>query len=886
MKSIFLLILLILSTNLYSQNTTQHLCANSKINSFTNLQKAAKINYPGDDRIDIIFYKLDLNISYEQTNLSGTVTIKAKSLLDNLSAVFFDLQDYYSIDSITLSGNPLSFNFQNDIIEITLDKSYAVGEEFSIDITYNGTPGSSGLGSFEFISVAGNQVIWTLSEPYGSSDWWPSKDTPADKADSSEVWITSTENFVSVSNGILTDEINNGDGTKTYKWKNHHPIAHYLISLAMTNYQVYTNYFEYEPGKSMPVIHYNYPGNWNDSRKAQLDHSITMLDFFSEIYGLYPFIDQKYGHAEFSWGGAMEHQTVSTMGAYYESIMAHELAHQWFGDKITCKDWHNIWLNEGFATYSEALLVERLYGREAYHNYIDGEMTQAKTANGSLWVQNITSTNEIFSSNRSYAKGSVVLHMLRGVVGEEIFFDILKAYSADPELAYDVAETADFQRVCETVSGINLDKFFDSWIYGEKHPEYSYGFSVDSVDNGFNINLIVDQTQTTNLFWMPIQIEVKTNSGDFEFTVWDSLKTQSFSIFVEDYPNEVLFDPENLIMKETTDKIIDPALDKGILLVNGIDWRVGDKLITAYVDQAFWGNSQITFWDLFSEPMDGYPDSLPKAIGNGNLTNITLSNYSTIIWLSELLNGDLGNWQNLAIMDYLNAGGNVILITKRGKDFISEAMRDYLGITWDSTDYLLIKDFKSNHTDFTDINLLSDHTAISLFKTTLTSAESEIIYICEESFDAPKGSGVWSKPEGKGQFVYIAGRPYNFDHSNLRNNLQKILIDGMSEIVSVEGEVFENTPSKFSISQNYPNPFNPTTTIKYHIPQLGNNKITNVQIRVYDILGRVITTLVNETKQPGSYEIAFDATNISSGIYYYQLKAGDIINTKKMILLK
>jgi aminopeptidase N len=448
MKFLLVIIFLTFSVATSSQND-RHLCSQSKIRHYTKLQKAAAINYPGDSRIDVTFYKLNLKIIYSPKYLSGIVTVKAKSLEDGLENAFLDLRDYFEIESVTLNGSPLSFNFQNDIIDITLDRAYNTGEEFEIDITYEGVPGSSGFGSFEFSTQnkdpLGEPVIWTLSEPYGSSDWWPSKDTPSDKADSSEVWITSDENFVSVSNGTLVDEINNGDGTKTYKWKNNYPIAHYLISLAMTNYQEYTNYFTYAPGDSMPVVNYNYPVNWDTTRKNQLDITIPMLKFFSDIYGLYPFIDQKYGHAECGFSGGMEHQTVSSMGFYGLSIVAHELAHQWFGNKITCKDWNNIWLNEGFATYSEALFVEHLKGREAYDSYIAAEMSSAKDAIGSIWVQNINSVQEIFNPKRSYAKGSVVLHMLRGVVGDEAFFNILKEYSNDPDLSYNVAETADFK---------------------------------------------------------------------------------------------------------------------------------------------------------------------------------------------------------------------------------------------------------------------------------------------------------------------------------------------------------------------------------------------------------------------------------------------------------
>lgn len=444
-----------------------------------------------------------------------------------------------------------------------MDRGYNIGEEFEVDITYNGTPGSSGFGSFEFNEHGpeGNKepAIWTLSEPYGSSDWWPSKDTPADKADSSDVWITADDYFVSVSNGVLDDEIDNGDGTKTYKWHNSYPIAHYLISLAMTNYQVYQNDFEYEPGKFLPVVHYNYPENFDDTRKQNLDKTNDMLEVFSNLFGPYPFLNEKYGHAEFGWGGGMEHQTISSMGAYFESIVSHELAHQWFGDKITCKDWQNIWLNEGFATYSEALFDEFFHGKSAYQDKISSEMGTpdqtwtAKSASGSIFVQDISSVGQIFNGARSYAKGAVVLHMLRKVVGDDNFFNILKTYIAHPDLAYNVAVTEDFQTVCEDVSGQNLDYFFNEWIYGENYPKYSMEWNSNNLGNDkYKVDLNISQQSQSNptYFTMPIDIKISTNTGDTTVTIFNNQLSQNFEIDVNGQPNQIQLDPDNWILKD------------------------------------------------------------------------------------------------------------------------------------------------------------------------------------------------------------------------------------------------------------------------------------------------------------------------------------------------
>ncbi len=502
MKKLIVLIFLIPISILFSQ-PINHDCAISKIQHYSKLNKTVELNYPGDQNIDVTYYKLDLTISYHNKSIDGIVTITAKSLTDNLTNVFFDLQDHFNLEDISLNGNSVTAILKNDKIDISLDKTLNLGEEFSVEITYSGTPGSSGFGSFEFGEHGAEDnkqpAIWTLSEPYGSSDWWPSKDTPADKADSSDVWVRSDEFFVTVSNGKLVEEIDHGDGTKTYKWKNSYPIAHYLISLAMTNYTIYKNNFEYEPGNIMEVINYNYPENVNSTRLSQLDKTVSMLEIFSDLFGPYPFLDEKYGHAEFGWGGGMEHQTVSSMGSYGEGIVSHELAHQWFGDKITCATWQDIWLNEGFATYSEALYAEAVNGEEAYNDYMKYEMDKAINAIGSIYVQDISQLSEIFNGNRSYAKGSVVLHMLRKIVGEENFFNILKAYISHPNLIYNVATIADFQNVCEKISAQDLDYFFNEWIYGENYPKYSIDWSYSKLESYlYTVNVKINQQMQSN----------------------------------------------------------------------------------------------------------------------------------------------------------------------------------------------------------------------------------------------------------------------------------------------------------------------------------------------------------------------------------------------------
>ncbi|MBZ0181041.1 MAG: T9SS type A sorting domain-containing protein [Melioribacteraceae bacterium] len=555
MKTIFtFLISLIIATNISAQ---VHRCAESKsLHNLKNFFKYNKTAYPGDNSFDALYYKLILNIDYDSRMLKGEVTVSGKSMNDNLSNVFLDLQNTFTVDSVIYNDSKIGFNHQSDKLNLTFPHQLNFNDEFSVTVFYRGIPGSSGFGSFEFNSTPnGHPAIWTLSEPYGASDWWPCKDTPADKVDSSDVIVTSDEGFVSVSNGKLISVTDNGNGTKTYEWKNSYPIAHYLISLAMANYETFEEVWNYD-SVEMDVIHYNYPENLNSARISQLKKTIPMLDLFSDLFGLYPFSEEKYGHAEFGWGGGMEHQTVSSMGSFGEGIVAHELAHQWFGDKITCADWHSIWLNEGFATYSEALWTEHAYGKSSYDNQILSEMgspTQwwtAKAATGTLYVQDISSVNSIFNSARSYAKGAIVLHMLRGVLGDEIFFETLNKYANHPVHSHSSVVTEDFQQVAEEVSGKDLDYFFDEWIYGVKYPKYSYSFYVNQSTSNLEVKISQSNNSNPQFFTMPIQLRLVNSEIDTIVTVFNDQQTQTFEFPGITSINNVIFDPNNWIMKD------------------------------------------------------------------------------------------------------------------------------------------------------------------------------------------------------------------------------------------------------------------------------------------------------------------------------------------------
>lgn len=542
---------LLLSTGLFAQEHDQRI-ADMERAAHSNMFSLQKINYPGESKIDVTYYGLDLSVTNSPRNITGAVTVNAKVDTSSINNFFLDLQDVLTVTSVLLNGTATTFTHSSNELHIDLDRAYIQGEEFSVEVFYSGEPGSSGFGSFEFGTHNGNPIIWTLSEPYGTSDWFPCKDTPGDKADSSDVWITVVESLIPIANGTLENITVNGDGTHTYYWKSHHPIAQYLISLAMTNYHQYDTYYKYSPTDSVVITHFTYPETFN-GLKSLLDETDDMMEVFSKKFGMYPFVDERYGHAEMEWGGAMEHQTCSSMGFWGVGVISHELAHQWYGDMITCKDWHHIWLNEGFATYSEGVYLEAKNGQNSYNQFIIGEMNSAKNANGTIWVQNINSVGQIFNGARSYAKGSIVLHMLRGVVADSsTFFDILRTYSSDPDLKYGVATTEDFQAIAENVYGQSLDYFFQEWIYGENEPTYAVGWSKTSLGgNQYRIDLNISQITNSNpaFFTMPVQIKINTSAGDTIVTVFNNQQDQDFDIIVNGEPTSIVFDPENWILK-------------------------------------------------------------------------------------------------------------------------------------------------------------------------------------------------------------------------------------------------------------------------------------------------------------------------------------------------
>lgn len=503
---------------------------------------------------DISFYSIDVEIFHTTQTIEGVVGIFGRINAGSLDSIVVDLTYNMVVDSVFNSSGNLTFVHNADLLTINLERLYNFEEEFNFTVVYHGQPlNRGGLQGFQFGERFGLPLITTLSQPYGSRDWWPCNDITADKADSADIIITADTSLVISSNGLLESDIDNGNGTHTAYWKERYPIVPYLVSLAIHPYSVWYDEYDYGDGV-MPLHYYVFDDHVEDS-KLYFDIMPNAISIFEGFFGEYPYRNEKYGCSHFDWGGAMEHQTnTSTQAsnwAYSDDIITHELAHQWWGDEVTCSDWHHIWINEGFASYSEALYHEVVYGKEYYHTYM-GYLEF--TSGGSIYVHDTTDIWEIFGWI-VYDKGAWTLHMLRHIVGDELFFQSLSDFRQQYKWGF--ASTEDFQGVVETTCGIDLEYFFEQWIYGTYYPEYTIArYSKSDPDGGYYHYLYVEQTQETEplVFSMPIDVHLEKNSSTDTVTVFNNNREQVFYFHTDEAVNSIELDPDKWVLREVTSK--------------------------------------------------------------------------------------------------------------------------------------------------------------------------------------------------------------------------------------------------------------------------------------------------------------------------------------------
>ena len=463
-----------------------------------------------------------------------------------MSQIEFDMSNQLTVDSIVYHNTHLGFTqIAGDILQINFPT--AVSQPDSLCIYYQGVPGFTGFGSFVQSTHDTVPIIWTLSEPYGAKDWWPCKQNLQDKVDSIDVIIRCPQGNRAASNGILVSEAVAGSDN-IFHWKHRYPIATYLICLAVTNYSVYSDFVPFG-GDTVEVLNYVYP---EDLALAQstTPNIIEQMQLYDTLFGLYPFHREKYGHAQMGWGGGMEHQTFTFMGGWSYELMAHELAHQWFGDKVTCGSWEDIWLNEGFATYLSGLCYEHL-DPVWWMPFKEGRINNITSQpNGSVFCSDTTDVGRIFSGRLTYAKGGMILHTLRWLMGDSAFYQGVRDYLNDASIAYNFAKTTQFISHMEQAYGQSLTWYFSDWYYGEGYPSYQISWSQDGSNQ---VSLTVNQTQShisVPFFQLPIPIQFKNQTADTIVVFQHDFSGQSFTANLSFQVDSIIFDPQRWIISK------------------------------------------------------------------------------------------------------------------------------------------------------------------------------------------------------------------------------------------------------------------------------------------------------------------------------------------------
>ncbi len=490
--------------------------------------------------------------------ISGSVTYYI-NLTKDAKQIVFDLDNVLLVDSVVMHNTNIDFTQKDDkTLTLNFPQTKKSGQQDSLAIYYHGTPANTGNGSFtKRIHNSDIPVLWTLSEPYGARDWWPCRNGLDDKIDSIDIYITHPSVYSASANGLLLDSLVDNN-TTTSHFKHRYPIATYLVGIAVTNYITFTKQLSLQKGV-LPVTTTVYP-EYETYFQTYVTPVYDALLLYDQYFGAYPFMNERYGQTEFDWTGGMEHQSNSFITNAEEYLMAHELAHQWFGDKITLGSWQDTWLNEGFATYLADLFYTEHYHPENLAAIVSQDMNMATSEpSGSVWVEDTTNINRIFSDNLTYKKGAMLLRMLRWTLGDSLFFKGMNLYQQDAALQYNFARTKDFQRNMEATGGKSLDTFFTQWFYGKGYP--SFNIKWNWKNNKIQLQVTETASDTSNtLFTVPLQL-VFANASQSDTTVINIQKNISnITLPLSFNPDSVLIDPSQFIITKNNNSAKDTML--------------------------------------------------------------------------------------------------------------------------------------------------------------------------------------------------------------------------------------------------------------------------------------------------------------------------------------
>jgi Aminopeptidase N len=539
---------------------------------------------PEEDYYDIKHLQFDINLTNQSTDVGGNVTTTAQVLVPTMSVYAFELHTSITLDSVKINNQLLPATTTGAVRKVTIPSGLPLGSTFTAQVFYHGTPPNGGgffsAGLYQSSLPSGVKLLYTLSDPYNTDQWWPCKQSLQDKIDSADIWITVPADCKAGSNGLLKN-VTTVLGGKRYEWKTTYPIVYYLISAAVAPYADYSYYMHYTDGSGDSLLIQNYVYDslnvMTAANKATLDTTGLVIDYFSKLFGRYPFQKEKYGHcyAE-TMGGGMEHQTMTTLGRMYTTVVAHEAGHQWWGNHVTYKRWEDVWLSEGFASYTEHLFVEHFRGAAAVKAYRTNVFNKAATANtGTVRVDDTANSARIFDGLLTYDKGAAVVHMLRYMAPDDnTFFNMLKNFQQ--QYSFGLASTADLHTMAEQYYNRDLDTFFDQWIYKEGCPRYSGKWYKDDANNLLYIR--IDQATSApnsiSFFTMPVEVLLKSPDGDEVVKLYNNAASQSYKLSMSKRITGIEIDPNDHILNKTGTITEDPTLKAGHLIKIDLEIQV------------------------------------------------------------------------------------------------------------------------------------------------------------------------------------------------------------------------------------------------------------------------------------------------------------------------
>ncbi|MCG2793156.1 MAG: T9SS type A sorting domain-containing protein [Weeksellaceae bacterium] len=534
-----------------SQNIDRKALIDSERQAATRSTLDVNVN-PNTLNYDLQYVRLDLDMDPTQQFVSGTMTSHFK-MLANSNNIYFDLANNMGVSMVKYHGQNLTFQQRStDEIKINFPAEITAQSIDSLAITYSGVPDASEDAFSASYTSSGDPVLATLSEPFGAKEWWPTKQSMNDKIEKMDIKVTAPAQYTVGSNGKLMSETILGNGKKLTYWQTNYPIPAYLFALGISNYTKLNSTIT-TTGSSFPFLNYVYPSYANSNTQANLNWTTSCMQTFEDSFGLYPYRNEKYGHMQFNWGGGMEHATMTSLVNFSQDLIAHELAHQWFGDKLTCGAWNDIWLNEGFATMGEYVIYEKLLMTPSgFQNYLASEMDYITSApDGSVYIPDSDlNFNRIFNGRLSYTKGGYALRMIKWILGDPQFYAALKAYQSNPPFEYNYVKTTDFRNFLTSYTGKDFTEFFNDWIFGEGYPIYQIRWTQNTSTK--KLTFRVGQTRSSSkvsFFEMPLPIKVSGSGGQTAYFVLNhTANNQYFTQDVGFDVTSVVFNYENQIV--------------------------------------------------------------------------------------------------------------------------------------------------------------------------------------------------------------------------------------------------------------------------------------------------------------------------------------------------